>query len=207
MRVFYVIYIREEPLKSYINAVRLLCNPAEKNSAHLTVRGPYKRRYSKDELAALNKQIRDEPVHIYGCGHFFGPTQNTVFLDCDSPRLREVWHKPDYGYRPHITLYDGSSRKIADALLRMVSDHSFNLCFRAEGLSQLTVRSGQTNLILRCDTNPAIVAHALGRPLDFTLLDSMQEAERLTWAGRVIEKLSALSEPLHQDRRWAAVAM
>lgn len=204
MRIFYVVYIKREPLKSYINAIRLLCNPAEKNSAHLTVRGPYKRRYSEVDLKALNDRIKGDYIHVFGSDSFLAPTQNTVFLDCESSRLRDVWHKPDFGYRPHITLYDGASQRVADSLVRMLASRRFDFSFQAEGLSQLIVKPGQRNLILRCDTNPTVIAQAMGRPLDLATLDSLPESERLKLAEMLVEELSRLSEPLQQKRLVAA---
>ena len=41
MRYFYVIYIKDELLNNFINAIRLLSNPSEKHDCHITVRGPY----------------------------------------------------------------------------------------------------------------------------------------------------------------------
>ena len=195
MRVFYVIYVQEEPFKSYINAVRLLCDPAEKNSAHLTVRGPYQRRYSTDQLMELNRWIKGERIHVWGTGSFLGPKQNTIFLECESPNLPRVWHKPHYGYRPHVTLYDGASRETADSLLDILECLKIDFQFLSEGLSPVIVNSGQKNLVLRCNISPDIVAGAVGMRTDLLReVDRMSQTERLQWAGEILRVLSGLAE-------------
>ena len=38
MRIFYVIFVTDEILSPYLNAIRYIGNPNEKYNAHLTVR-------------------------------------------------------------------------------------------------------------------------------------------------------------------------
>src|SRR5437588_595976 len=129
MRVFYVVYISDETLRKCIDGIRLLSNPFEKESAHITLRGPYRQRYNVDHLSSI---VRGTTVLISGVGSFFEAKQNTVFFSCESSHLRAVWHKPNYpDYNPHITLYDGESRRFANELAKAIGKYKYDLCFRA----------------------------------------------------------------------------
>ncbi len=178
MRVFYVIYVSDPLLEGILDGVRFLANPHEKGRAHVTVRGPYRQRY---DLTAQQRRIAGTRLTCHGAGSFFGPRQNTVFVRCDSPALRDVWHKPDYGYHPHLTLYDGSSRVVAEDLLTLLEAADARFGFEVVGLEPLLSTKGQANLDLAA-------AWALARPLlqerlgaDLPQADAVR---RLEWPAR-----------------------
>ena len=61
-------------------------------------------------------------LEIGGLGHFSNPGEQVVYLTVDSPQLRRIWWKPDYpigefGFNPHISLYRGPDRALANRLL------------------------------------------------------------------------------------------
>ena len=104
-RMFHVLYVPDGLIADCIDAIRVLAHPSEKHRAHITVRGPYQR--ASNRLDSVNRSIESSEINIDGSGNFFESGQNTVYLRCRSPNLESVWYKPDYGFNPHITLYDG----------------------------------------------------------------------------------------------------
>src|SRR6266404_4798519 len=118
MKVFYVLYVRDAPLGDCLEAIRLFADPSAKMSAHLTVRGPYKK---KLPLLSLRSRINGERICVEDVGNFFREGQNTVFFSCFSPHLQTIWKKTDFGYNPHITIYDGSSRSFGRKLYSVMN--------------------------------------------------------------------------------------
>ncbi len=192
MRVFYVIYVSDPELEALLDGLRFLANPHEKGRAHVTARGPYRQRY---DVSALSRTIAGSRLAVAGVGSFFGPRQNTVFLRCDSPELRAIWHKPDYGYAPHLTLYDGASRAVADDLLAALERADVRTSFEVSGLEPLVSSKGQANLDLAAAwalARPRLAA-ATGRELP-----PAAEVAALPWSERLalIEALLRASAPI-----------
>lgn len=182
MRLFYVIYPEEPALRFVLDAIRFLANPYEKERAHLTVRGPCSRHYRDQTLRRLNEKIASSHIAISGVDRFFAERQHTVFLSCDGPNLKQVWLKPDYGYHPHITLYDGDSRDFGAALLTILQARPARqpaLGFRAGELVPLVTYKGQTNLTLQTSIDFARLSALAARPLSPSTVRGMTADERL----------------------------
>src|SRR2546430_8610144 len=132
MPLFYVLHIQDQTLSGCLEAIRFLSNPFEKQRAHITVRGPYRKRI---HVQNLNRQISGDTISINRVGNFFDYGQNTVFFECSSPNLKNIWKKPDFPFNPHLTIYDSGSRPFAERLFKILSKHRFNLSFKAEALN------------------------------------------------------------------------
>jgi hypothetical protein len=89
----------------------------------------------------LNRELHGNEIEVSGVGVFVAPSQYTVFLACDGSRLRNVWQKTDYGYNPHLTLYDGRDSAFANALKAIVTRHELPWRFRADELRLLVPSS------------------------------------------------------------------
>ena len=63
MRVFYVVYPEDPAIRAWLNLLRVLANPHEKEPAHVTVRGPYRQRY---RLPRQAQTVRGTSVHVPG---------------------------------------------------------------------------------------------------------------------------------------------
>lgn len=200
MRLFYVLYPDEAELSFSLNAIRLLANPYAKDRAHLTVRGPCSRHYQARTLARLNEQIRGAHVQVADAAAFFAGKQNTVYLACVSDALRTVWHKPDYDYHPHITLYDGESRPLAEALLSLLAAAPLTLGFAAGALVPLVSVKGQTSLLLPASVDLERLGALVGRPLRLTTLAALSPAERLALIARVWEHARAVAAAQNQNQ-------
>ena len=175
-RVFYVVHFRDKRLQAAFDAMRLIANPHEKNRAHITVRGPYRQRY---DVRGLDRKIRDTEIVTDGVGSFFDGDQNTVFIGCRSRELREVWLKRDFGFRPHVTIYDGSSRGFADLLYGRLLDLGIRFRFRVGGLLPLPSVKGQYSMDLRHAFDATFVADITGARLDMADVDALSEEQRI----------------------------
>ena len=183
-RTFHVLYVPDGLLASCIDAIRVLANPAEKHRAHITVRGPYY--HGGKQVGSFNRLVEGSEVSIKGSGHFFDFGQNTVFLQCESPDLQAVWDKPDFGFNPHITLYDGSSQEFARNLWEIVSKHPYELSFIAGPLIPLvSSRRHQGGMALQADLDLRFIRKITGLDLDKGGVESLGEDGRL----KAIDKL------------------
>jgi len=167
MRIFYAAYLLDEPYSTLINMVRLLCQPLEKHLAHVTIRGPYENALPAEDVEEMNRHVRGSMVRVLG-GTYFEAKPSTVYLACAAPPLALVWHKPDYDYHPHITLYDGDSIEIAKALRQLLIRHRLEFEFPIEELYPLTSTPGQQDLRLRASI-PEQFLNIFLRPLGQSL--------------------------------------
>lgn len=188
-RIFYVVYFEDTGLQKGLDAIRFICNPTEKTRAHITIRGPYSRRVN---LKHIVDSIRGTRVYTSGLGTFLDHKQNTVFIKCDSTRLRRVWKKSDYGYNPHITLYNGESREFACQLAERLTALQFTFPFIADGISELVSHKGQGTVDLRAAFDEAFTSQLLGRDIRTNDVESLSDAERLCYAESVAKQLAML---------------
>lgn len=136
-QLFYVLFPPSGEVTAALDTIRYLANPRERWPVHITVRGPYGRQLPSTLLAQYNRELHGNKIEVSGVGHFVSPAQYTVFLACDGSRLKYVWAKSDYGYHPHLTLYDGGDAEIASDIERVVRGQDFRWSFRSDKLQAL----------------------------------------------------------------------
>jgi hypothetical protein len=191
MKIFYVLHIREKALADCVDAIRFICNPTEKQRAHMTVRGPYQRRIN---VTAISRRIIGDTISIDSVGNFFDSGQNTVFFHCSAPELKNVWSKPHYPFNPHITLYDSTSREFARKLYAVMSKYSYTLRFQADELEAIESRKGQDSLSLALAFNSKLVSRLGGERVTPSSIPTFSDEHKLTLVERLCEHLSAQSE-------------
>jgi hypothetical protein len=182
MRVFYAIYPREPRVGFYLDAIRLLANPREKNRSHVTVRGPYRQRYN---VSALSAGIDGARIEVGSAGAFWGARQSTVYLSCSAEEMRLVWYKPDYGYNPHLTVYDGEARSFAEKLVLMLGRHDLKFVFTSTPLMPIVSVRGQSSLDLLTSVRFASLSRTVGERLSLEKLLAIDDATRLRFIDRV----------------------
>jgi hypothetical protein len=187
MRVFYVVYVTDYALRKCIDAIRLLADPSVRWPAHITVRGPYPQPHN---LGSIGATIRGVLIRMRAIGRFYAETQHTAYLACESPELRMIWDKPHYDYNPHITIYDGSSRTFSLALWEIMEASPVDRSFIADGLNQLVSGNGRGELCPRCVFDCDLIEGIIGANLQPSVLPSLDEADRLTYIGRLWEYLA-----------------
>jgi 2'-5' RNA ligase len=190
MRVFYVLHVKEKALSDCLEAIRFLCNPAEKHRAHITVRGPYKKRI---DIKSINQKIAGDTVEIDSVGNFFDTGQNTVYFRCSAPELKSVWNKRDYPFNPHITVYDSDSGEFARRLFSVISQYKYRVKFRADELEMIESRKGQESFSLALAFNSGLVHRIVGRKIDAGDVRELSADRRLELVRRLCKHLSALS--------------
>ena len=188
-RTFHVIFVPDGLVASCIDAIRVLANPVEKHRAHITVRGPYRRRSSRS--GKVSRFVEGSEINVNGSGTFFDSGQNTVYLRCAAPELETVWHKPDYGFNPHITLYDGSSQEYARELWDIVSMHTYKFSFIAGPLTPLvSSRRHQGNMTLKSDLDSRLLREVTGEDLKEATVESLGKDRRLKAIDKLCDYLS-----------------
>ena len=201
-RMFHVLYVPDGLIAGCLDAIRVLANPAEKHRAHITVRGPY--RHGRPRVDTINRLIESSEIKIHGSGNFFAFGQNTVFLQCRSPRLRAVWDKPDYDFNPHITLYDGSSREFASRLWEIVSSRSYEISFVAGPLTPLvSARRYQGGMALQADLDLRLLRTVADLDIDGVRVASLSQDERLNAIASLCDFLSSIDSRLDFSSRQA----
>jgi hypothetical protein len=175
VRYFYAIFVAEHNIRSLLSALRFLCDPHQKYSAHVTVRGPYLAPLSKAALERLGNLVSGSYVEVYDVGAFQYPRQNTVFLHCDGIALPKVWVKPGRPYIPHLTLYDGASQFFARELVGLLRTYRIQFQFTATKLYELVSSNGQRSFELRASFDEpqfrAFMAHSVVDLDDVRFLD------------------------------------
>ena len=185
MQVFYTIYVPPGPIRSALDAVRLFARPQTKHPAHITVRGPYS---DYQDPRRWSSEVRGKAIEVGGVGTFWEPDQNTVFLHVDSPAIRSVWHKPDYpDYNPHLTVYDGPSRVLAESLRDLLACKDIRFTFSPSGVEPMVSGSGPRPLITWYD--PSELAPFMELPPTQDEVISADESARLSWIEELADHL------------------
>ncbi|MDT7858333.1 hypothetical protein RQM47_16915 [Rubrivirga sp. S365] len=204
-RVFYAVYIEDRRLGTCLDATRLLMDPATRTRAHVTVRGPYDKRLRRLDEAFWNAQLKHEVLRLVEPGSFFGQGQNTVYLRCEAPALRDVWKKPDYPeFTPHLTLYDGPSRSHAERLLDLLTRRPAKYCVRSIQLEPLRsprrpYRS-QTEIGPEAHVDAGYLSRVVGRDLPLTDLDRWDAEKRFDALGALWGHLADVWEEKSRTR-------
>ena len=197
MRVFYVVYPEEPALCAWLNLLRALANPHEKEPAHVTVRGPYHQRYRLPQAA---QTVRGSTVHVPGADAFLSEKQSTVILRCQAEQLRGLWRKPDYpGFTPHLTLCDGLPRALSEEILEIARTIP-PFSFRVGDLMPIFTKPKQTALGLLSALDDALLAEIAGQRVHAEALLRMASRDRLALFRVVVSRLprDAIStEPAH----------
>jgi hypothetical protein len=199
MHLFYVLHIHDRVLSDCVDAIRFLSNPREKQRAHITVRGPYKRRIPVENL---NRKISGDVISINKVGNFFEAGQNTVFFECSSPNLKSVWKKRDFPFKPHLTLYDSGSRQFAERLFQILQKHQYHLTFKAELLNPLVSAKGQSSFSMSLFFNKTWISGLLNQHLNPEDISELSENHRLALIDKIcgfMSKIESSDEPLSRN--------
>ena len=191
VKVFYVLYVPDGEIRACIDTIRFFIDPDQKWRAHITVRGPYE---LGADVSQLDQYLEGNEVYVLGVDQFSGKNQCTVFLRCDGTKLRQVWDKPDYPYNPHITLYDGDSREVAEELIRVVGEYHYRLRFRCDRLQPLISVKGAINTELSSSYDPWYMARILGEYIPSSVVRTLPLDTRLKFIDRISCHLAGLTE-------------
>ena len=143
-KIIYAIYVNTGVVGACLDAIRLLASPSAKRYSHLTVRGPYDTPMDKRQIEELNSMVRPNSIYVVGAGNFFGDAQdqNTVFFKCEGDFLESVWDKTEYGFEPHVTVYDGPDRELAESIFKVIDRHKYRVPCGADRLEEFEIGNG-----------------------------------------------------------------
>ncbi len=151
---------------------------------HITVRGPYNKTISREKLKTFSAMPGNQPLLIHGIGMFENQGNYVVYIRVWSKWLNRLWWKPDYpieeyGFNPHISLYIGSDRILAEKIEDFLKKEGLKLLCRDFRITPFTSR--QTGMFpldpLPIEHNfPKLSYHRLVRP------DIIQRAESIFYA-------------------------
>jgi 2'-5' RNA ligase len=196
-RLFYVVYPSDPFVQAALDGVRLLSDPSERQRAHITVRGPYSPEgsYARPRtIATFSEQVEGKELTVTGVGRFFGKRQNTVFFECESQALRAVWGKRDYpDFTPHITLYDGPSRDLAERLLETVSANGPPFSFAMSGIEpMISIPGQQGGLSLLGVEKVDFLGQLAAASFDPLRIDELSATARLRAVARLCDFLATV---------------
>lgn len=172
--IFYGLYIYDSWVNTCIEAICMLCDPNTADRPHITVRGPYRREVHDSRKW---KDYRPNHVTIYGVDNFFDDGQNTVFLACTIPQKKSVWWKPHYPSGTcHLTLYDGTSRQLAEKLWCILKQFNWRLQVPC-GPMEILRSEIQIDLFTLADTRELERGLEQATGLDLSIGNVMQMSE------------------------------
>lgn len=124
---------------------KILSGKEVNQKIHLTVRGPYKKAPSPDQIESWLTELEKEPVLLANAGMFNNNDDYVVFLKVENSKLRSIWYKPDfpskeYGFNPHVTLYKGKDKERAHKCISFLRkeklallSHNYSLeCYKSK---------------------------------------------------------------------------
>lgn len=185
-RIFYGVELVDKDLTICLDALRFLAEPQYYRRSHVTVRGPYERALSKKTLSTINSTFEERfrSVVIGSPISFFFGKQNTVVLPCEIPGIRDVWKKPDYSDGiAHITLYDGKSRRDAEALLYILKKYRWHIIAKTTAIQKLDTKIDPLEDLLHVihiiQQSPLLKTEVMGE-------DDLVDISKLSLLGRTI---------------------
>ncbi len=177
--IIYAIRIKEICIADILNYAKQVCSPFSKTEIHLSVRGPYKRKLPQKSITKYNKEIENRIININGVGNFFEDKQLTVFLNCESDVIKKVWSKSNYGYNPHMTLYDGDDSIFARKLYDSLNEMHIKLSFTATSLEEYNIKTNAPSFALALSYTPQTLEKLQIPFYDLTILKTLSIQERI----------------------------
>lgn len=170
MKLFLFVEIHDKPVVELINNLRTIFNDGKRKNSpvHITLRGPYTSTPDPEEINSYWETIREEGILISGTDNFNNNDKYVVYLKVKSKVIRELWWKPDYpisqyGFNPHITLYEGRNKAKAMAITKFIKKENLaflcrNLSLRMHDPLQLDLFSHGNALCYKTQNTPQIEA-------------------------------------------------
>ena len=190
-RIFYVVIFDNPRLQKALDTMKCIANPDAKSTAHITIRGPYLQRV---RVKRIEEIVRSIEIFADGAGAFFDGDQNTVFIRCWSEHLHKVWKKRDFGFNPHITIYDGRSRVLAAKLLDRIQRLSLGFGLGTVRLRTLQSCKGQQTMWrLRHAFDEEFVFRTVGEQFSVSDIEAMTHSRRAQLIEALAKKLPDLA--------------
>lgn len=148
---FLFLELRDREICTLLHELRFCFNEKpSKSNIHITVRGPYKHPFKARDIEKYKELMERDTIQIRGVGRFDFPESSVVFLRVESSHLEDIWWKPDYpkqiyGFNPHISLYSGNDKILANQIFDFLESES--LCLETRQFELTPYVSNQFCLI------------------------------------------------------------
>jgi predicted RNA methylase len=190
----YVLKI-EDIFGTHLELIRRIAEPNSQSQPHITVR--YVDVLSNNDFSAYIEK-RVSKIEITGAGSFGLESESsqknkTVFLECEAEELERLVHKPHFPDSVfHITLYDGTSRTLAESMVHILEKYSweFELVFvELLALTKIEINSGNKKKITieYSDNVKALYIELFKEPMSREVLIALNEDEIVNKLEKVIE--------------------
>lgn len=187
-RHFAFLYPDDPGLQELLDLAIFILDPTEKLSAHITVAGPFADPKSlPQDTTFLNK------ICVFGVDRFRSDHQNTIFLKIDAEDLEEIWNKPDFPFNPHLTLYDGGDRDLADRLYEALFQLRLYFCFYVSKVTHVSLVKGQGSWNLLSSVNLSLLPELKGK--------SASDIKGLSREERILLAVEALKRAKYHAHR------
>lgn len=191
---FYVLYPSNKNLRNLLNTLKVFADENQRTEAHITVRGPYVKKLSKNDVKKFSDIISNEVISISKVDNFFASNQNTVFFNCEeNENLKAIWKKITYNdFKPHVTIYDGNDREFAIKLFKILASDFRPFKYRVSGLTWLEPKSNDElklfylKVITDYDNVLQDILKISKSDIDFS---SLSQTKRLSQIAKIAKKL------------------
>ncbi|MEQ9662193.1 MAG: hypothetical protein RLN87_06550 [Parasphingopyxis sp.] len=198
-RHFAFLYPDDQEIQHLLDLAVFLLNPKEKQSAPITIAGPFeKARELPKETAFCQKMC------VLEAGHFLSDRQNTVFLRVQSRDLENYWDKPDYPFNPHMTLYDGSDKYLAHSLLNGLNSMRLYFCFFVSKITHVRLIKGQGSLELMSKVDLSLLRPSIKLSLEDVF--ALETEERIWFALQAIKRAKYRAFKTEPDEAMRALS-
>lgn len=146
LRQFLFLEFLDPEINGLLCGLRAVFSDEERHTnIHITIRGPYGKGIPVEEIEKYSALLDDEPLLIHGIGMFENQGNYVVYIRVPNKRLEKIWWKPDYptqiyGFNPHISLYIGSDRLLAEKIQVFLKKEDLKLLCRDFRLTRFTSR-------------------------------------------------------------------
>jgi adenine-specific DNA-methyltransferase len=192
-----VLYVDDDIVGPHLQLLRNICDPTSASRPHVTVRYFERLSIPKEYLKVRVKYIDLIEPRSFGTEGSDSSPNHTVFIRCKSDDLVSLEHKPHYPTSEfHITLYDGSSKNFAIALLKVL--RTFEWSFRVPlpydtPLAKVEIRSNRVRRkpkpVIYKPVLEEIFYDATSQHLTGNYLSNLSDERRLILARNICEHL------------------
>lgn len=180
-RYFLFLFPEETRVQELLDLAIYVLNPDEKWQAHVTLAGPY-----TDPRRLPNETEFHRKISTLGVGEFRSEVQNTIFLEIKAKDLEEFWDKPDFPFRPHLTIYDGNDAELANRLYERLFEIRMFFSFHVSRIYVVSSVKGQSSLDLISKVNMSAIPELRG--IDISAARRFSIDEKLFYATAALRR-------------------
>lgn len=189
---FFGIHFVDQRIDQLFDLARIILEPSYARKAHITLRGPYKKRPVQNSKW-MNSKVGE--VQLTKVQNFFNEHQNTVFLRAEIFGIGDFWYKPDYPDGvPHLSIYDGSDRRFAWQILHTMKNFPWNI--RLQPSEMIIIDSKEvleTKYLFESQEFDSSLSRVSERLYSMEKIRSMHDGQRLLILNRICEEIHGLA--------------